>query len=219
MPRQKRQETLGSKVANIAKSAGLELGAVTEGLAAVNSLVVDAKQLNPQPSSIELSEDVYGGLAIPEINFSEHIPSDLINPNISTTATEEQLISGLENYAAGTRAQKLYQEGLKYIGEVGKTKQLYHRAQQSVIKGATEGIKVQQEIVRFNRQNVELQIDSEKLVQSQEKLSQETVKTLGLEKETEQLRLRIEAQEAKRDAEISRIKYQTSKIVEKYLTE
>jgi 3-methyladenine DNA glycosylase/8-oxoguanine DNA glycosylase len=143
------------------------------------------------------------------------IPTDFLNPNIATTATEEQLTAGLENYAGATRAQKLYQAGFNYIGEVGKTKQAYHKAQQQIIKGATEGVKVQQEIVRFDRQNIELETDIVKREQSSEKLNQEQSKLLGMQKETTQITRKIEALEAMRDADILSVQQRTQMIMQK----
>jgi hypothetical protein len=156
---------------------------------------------------------------MPEMDFNGLIPSDLLNPNITTTATEEQLTAGLENYAGATRAQKLYQAGFNYISEVGKTKQAYHKAQASVIKGVIERVKVQQEIVRFDRQNIELESDIVKREQSAEKLNQENIKLTGMQKETTQITRKIEAIELKRDAEIDAITMQTQMIRQKFLTE
>ncbi|NJM23581.1 MAG: hypothetical protein HC907_35650 [Richelia sp. SM1_7_0] len=145
------------------------------------------------------------------------IPSDLLNPQIELQATEEQLTNGLAVYAGATRAQQLLQAGFKYIEEIGKTKQQYHRAEQSIIKSATEGVKVQQEIVKFDKQNIELDIDITKREQSNEKLKQEQIKLTGMQKETSQIVLKIESQERKRDAEIRSIDAQTQDIIQKYL--
>ncbi|MEG4032017.1 MULTISPECIES: hypothetical protein [unclassified Microcoleus] len=200
-------------------------GVMTTGKAQAKGAVVDAQQLagasgsKTKLSEVVLSEDSYGGLTVPEVDFAGLIPTDLINPAIATTATQEQLTVGLENYAGATRAQKLYQAGFSYIAEVGKTKQLFHKAQASVIKGATEGVKVQQELVRFDRQQVELETDLVKRDQSLEKLTQEQTKLLGLQKETTQLTLKIEAVEAKRDAEIQAVQAQTQMILQKYMVE
>lgn len=200
--------------------------AITTGKAQTAGAVVDVQQAtatnygsSQHRSEIVKGTDVYGGLSIPELDFNGMIPADFLNPSISTTATEEQLTAGLENYAGATRAQKLYQAGFKYLEEVGKTKQAYHKAQASVIKGATEGVKVQQEIVRFDRQNIELESDLVKLEQSAEKLNQENVKLLGLQKETTQITRKIEAIELKRDAEIKAVEVQTQMIIQKYLVE
>jgi hypothetical protein len=161
--------------------------------------------------------DAYGGLAFPEQDFNSMLPGDLLNPQIELQATEEQLTAGLATYAGATRAQQLYQAGFKYIAEVGKTKQLYHKAEQSVIKGATEGVKVQQEIVNYDTENIKLDQKLERREQEDEKLKQEQIKTLGTRNETEQLRQKIEAQEDKRDAEINSIRAQTQDIIQKYL--
>ena len=213
-------------IAAVAGGIGAVAGAITTGRAQTAGASIDMQQAaagnygsNSRRSEIVVETDFYGGLAMPEMDFNGLIPSDLLNPSISVTASEEQLTAGLENYAGATRAQKLYQAGFNYISEIGKTKQAYHKAQASIIKGATEGIKVQQEIVRFDRQNIELQIDGVKLEQSAEKLDQEGVKLLGFQKETTQITRKIEAIELKRDAEIKGIEIQTQMIIQKYLVE
>jgi len=205
---------------------GAVAGAITTGRAKTAGAAIDVQQATAgnigraqQRSEIIKETDFYGGLTMPEIDFSGLMPSDLLNPNLAVTATEDQLTAGLENYAGATRAQKLYQTGFKYISELGKTKQEYHKAQASIIKGATEGVKVQQEIVRFDRQNIELESDLTKLEQSAEKLNQEGVKLLGLQKETTQITRKIEAMELKREAEIKSIEIQTQMITQKYLIE
>ena len=196
--------------------------AVTTGRAQTQGALVDAKQATAgnygaaqHRTEIVKETDVYGGLAIPELDFNGMIPTDFLNPNIATTATEEQLTAGLENYAGATRAQKLYQAGFNYIGEIGKTKQAYHKAQQQIIKGATEGVKVQQEIVRFDRQNIELETDIVKREQSAEKLNQENIKLTGMQKETTQITLKIEAVEAMRDADILSMQQKRQMILQK----
>jgi prophage DNA circulation protein len=213
-------------IAAVAGSVSALAGAVTTGRAQTAGAVVDVQQATAgnygsksQRSEIVPATDIYGGLAIPELDFNGMIPTDFLNPNIVTTATEDQLTAGLENYAGATRAQKLYQAGFNYIAEVGKTKQAMHKAQASVIKGAIEGIKVQQEIVRFDRQNIELETDGVKLEQSAEKLNQEGIKLLGMQKETTQITRKIEAIELKRDAEIKAVEVQTQMIIQKYLIE
>ena len=196
--------------------------AVTTGRAQTQGTLVDAKQATAgnygaaqHRSEIVKETDFYGGLTMPEIDFNGLMPSDLLNPNLAVTATEEQLTAGLENYAGATRAQKLYQAGFNYVSEVGKTKQAYHKAQQQIIKGATEGVKVQQEIVRFDRQNIELETDIVKREQSSEKLNQEQSKLLGMQKETTQITRKIESLEAMRDADIQSIQQRTQMILQK----
>jgi hypothetical protein len=196
--------------------------AITTGRAQAAGAVVDAKQATAgnygaaqHRSEIVKETDFYGGVAIPEMDFNGLMPSDLLNPNLAVTATEEQLTAGLENYAGATRAQKLYQAGFNYIGEVGKTKQAYQKAQSSIIKGATESVKVQQEIVRFDRQNIELETDIVKREQAGEKLNQEQSKLLGMQKETTQITRKIEAFEAMRDADIQSIQQRTQMILQK----
>lgn len=213
-------------IATVAGGVSAVAGAITTGRAQTAAASIDMQQATAtnygaksQRSEIVLETDYYGGLTMPEMDFNGLMPSDLLNPNIATTATEEQLTAGLENYAGATRAQKLYQAGFKYISELGKTKQEYHKAQASLIKGATESIKVQQEIVRFDRQNIELEIDIVKREQSGEKLNQEQSKLLGMQKETTQIIRKIEAMELKRDAEIKGIEIQTQQITQKYLVE
>ena len=213
-------------IAAVSGGVSAVAGAITTGKAQTAGAVVDAKQATAgnygatqHRTEIVKPTDVYGGLAVPELDFNGMIPTDFLNPNIATTATEDQFTAGLENYAGATRAQKLYQAGFNYIAEVGKTKQAMYKAQASVIKGATEGIKVQQEIVRFDRQNIELQTDGVKLEQSAEKLNQESIKLLGMQKETTQITRKIEAIELKRDAEIKAVEVQTQMIIQKYLVE
>lgn len=222
-------DNIGAVTGNIGAvtgGIGAVAGAITTGRAQTAGAVVDAKQATAtnygatqHRTEIVKQTDVFGGLAVPELDYNGMIPTDFLNPNITTTVTEEQLTLGLENYAGATRAQKLYQAGFNYISEVGKTKQAMHKAQTSVIKSATEGIKVQQEIVRFDRQNIELQTDGVKLEQSAETLNQEGIKLLGMQKETTQITRKIEAMELKRDAEIKAVEVQTQMILQKFLVE
>ena len=171
--------TITDNIAAVAGGIGAVAGAITSGRAQTAGAVIDVQQAtasnygsSSRRSEIVLETDFYGGLTMPEMDFNGMMPSDLLNPSISVTASEEQLTAGMETYAGATRAQKLYQAAFKYIGEIGKTKQEFHKAQASIIKSATEGIKVQQEIVRFDRQNIELDTDIVKLEQSYEKLNQ-----------------------------------------------
>lgn len=220
-------EAANSSLANTANAISAVTSAITTGKAASEGAAIDVKQAigggggisGTQRHEIERQTDIFGGLTIPEMDFQGMMPSDLLNPSIAVTASEEQLTAGMETYAGATRAQKLYQAAFKYIGEIGKTKQEYHKAQASIIKSATEGIKVQQEIVRFDRQNIELDIDIVKLEQSSEKLNQEGIKLTGMQKETTQIIRKIEAMELRRDAEIKGIEIQTQQIVQKYLVE
>ncbi|OUL21484.1 hypothetical protein BV378_26565 [Nostoc sp. RF31YmG] len=168
-------------------------------------------------SQLQISQNPYGGLALPTIEFNSLVPTDLLHPSGLPQVSEQELTAGLAEYAGATRAMQLYQAGFKYINEVGKTKQEYHKAQQSIIKASTEGVKVDQEIVRFDRQNVELAIDKEKLGHSNERLKQAQITTTALANETSQLALKFEAQESKRDAEIKSIQSQTQDIIQKYL--
>jgi hypothetical protein len=217
---------VAGSVGAVAGSVSALAGAVTTGRAQTAGALVDVQQATAtnygagqHRSEIVKETDYYGGITMPEMDFSGLMPSDLLNPNLAVTATEEQLTTGLENYAGATRAQKLYQAGFNYISEVGKTKQAMHKAQASVIKGVTEGVKVQQEIVRFDRQNIELESDIVKREQSAEKLNQENIKLTGMQKETSQITRKIEAIELKRDAEINAIEVQTQMIRQKYLVE
>ena len=152
-------------------------------------------------------------------DFGGMVPTDLLNPQIQLQATEEQLNNRLAQYAAGTRAQHLLQAGFKYIEEVRKTKQQYHKAQSSFVKAATEEVKVKQDIVGFDIANVELSIAGEKLNQTGERLKQEQIRTSAAQNETAQLIMKIEATEGKRDAEIKRIQAQTNDIIQKYLSD
>ncbi|MBD2208122.1 hypothetical protein [Calothrix sp. FACHB-168] len=168
-------------------------------------------------SQLKHNNNPYGDLSIPSLDFNSLVPGDLLHPSGLPQATEQELTNGLAEYAGATRALQLYQAGFKYINEVGKTKQEYHKAQQSVIKSATEQVKVNQEIVRFDRQNVELEIDKEKLQHSNERLKQAQITTTALSNETSQMALKFEAQEQKREAEIKSIQSQTQDIIQKYL--
>lgn len=219
-------EAANSSLANTASAISTVASALTTSKAASAGAAIDVKQAigggissGAQRHEIERQTDIFGGLVMPELDFNGMMPTDLLNPSISVTATEEQLTAGMETYAGATRAQKLYQAGFKYISELGKTKQEFHKAQASIIKSATESIKVQQEIVRFDRQNIELDIDIVKLEQSSEKLNQEGIKLTGLQKETSQITRKIEAMEARREAEIKGIEIQTQQITQKYLVE
>lgn len=242
---EKESNSLGSKAKKLAESAGTALTAAKETLQPVTNTVStvanavttasanasntlgNVKQaLSPTgtgyqhgyaSSNLQHQSDIYGGLAIPQLDFNGLVPQDLLHPSGLPKISEEELTNGLSEYAGATRAQKLYQAGFKYIEEVGKTKQQYHKAEQSIIKGATEGIKVQQEVVRFDKQNVELDIDREKLGHSNERLRQAQITTTALQNETSQLALKFEATEQKRDAEIASIRAQSQDIIQKYL--
>jgi hypothetical protein len=168
-------------------------------------------------SQLQISQNPYGGLEVPTVDFTALVPTDLLHPSGLPQATEQELTNGLAHYAGATRAMQLYQAGFKYINEVGKTKQEQHKAQQSIIKAATEQVKTYQEVVRFDRQNVELAIDKEKLGHSNERLKQAQITTTALSNETSQMAIKFEAQEQKRDAEIKSIQSQTQDIVQKYL--
>lgn len=233
----KNQSTVGSRAAELAAQAGASLGAnipkvvsqtvnaATVGVSNVKQAINDAGQLGGvqgyshglASGNLQRHTDIYGGLVIPEIDFNGAIPSDLLNPQIELQATETQLTQGLETYAGATRAQKLLQAGYKYIEEIGKTKQHFHKAQVSIIKGATEGIKTQQAIVGFDCQNIELDIDREKLEQSNEKLRQAQVTTLGIRNETQQLIQLIEAKEGLKESQIKSIQSQTQDVTQRYL--
>ncbi|MEG4218730.1 hypothetical protein QUA27_25625 [Microcoleus sp. Pol14C6] len=215
-------QAVTSNIAAVTGGIGAVAGAITTGRAQVAGAAIDAQQATAtnygagqHRSEIIKETDFYGGITMPEMDFNGLIPSDLLNPNIAVTATEEQLTAGLENYAGAIRAQKLYQQGYNYIGELGKTKQAMHKAQQEIIKGATQGVKVQQEIVRFDRQNIELETDIIKREQSAEKLNQESIKLTGMQKETTQLTLKIEAVEAMRDADILSMQQKRQMILQK----
>jgi hypothetical protein len=231
----KQKESIGSRASKISRDASASLAVVAEtasalttGRAATEGAVIDIKQtlgVGARRDSgvdfheIERQTDIFGGMTIPEMDFKGMMPGDYQNPTIAVSATEEQLTTSLETYAGGTRAQKIYQAAFKYVAEIGKTKQEYHKAQASIIKGTTEGVKVQQEIVRLDRQKVELETDIVKLEQSGEKLTQEGIKLTGFQKETTQITRKIEAMEAKRDAEIKGIEIQTQMIIQRYLVE
>lgn len=224
-------ETAGAKAQKLAEQAGAifskspeVINTATTAAAKVSGAVSDLSQLaqasspsNYRTEALKHNADAYGGVAFPTPDFNSMVPSDLLNPQIALQATEEQLTAGLAVYAGAKRAQLLLQAGFKQIEEIGKTKQQYHKAEQSIIKAATEGVKVQQEIVRFDKQNVELDIDITRRDQASETLKQERIKLTGQQKETAQLMLKIEAHERKRDAEIQAIDTQTQSIIQKYL--
>ncbi len=244
---EKEANSIASKAKKVAESAGIALenakevlqptingvsavaNAATTAAATASNTVNNIRQaLAPtgvgyqqtlSSSNLQQKSDIHGGLSMPEMKFDGMMPADLLHPQNSNLpqVSEEELTSGLAVYAGAIRAQKLYQSGFKYIEEVGKTKQQYHKAEQSIIKSATESIKVDQEIVRFDKQNVELGIDKEKLTQSNERLKQSQITTVAMQNETTQLALKFEAQESKRDAEIGSIKAQTQDIIQKYL--
>lgn len=223
--------SIGAKAKRIADEAIASLGNVSqvtakvvETTAQVGKTLGDIAQTikpsgyqNFQSSSLVHKTDVYGGLAFPVQDFSNLIPGDLLNPQIELQATDEQLTSGLATYAGASRAQELLQAGFKYIQEVGQTRQQYHKAEQSIIKGATEGIKTQQEIVNFDIANVNLSTTQEKLLQADDKLIQARVTTNAYQNETELMRSFFEAKEQKKTAEIQRLKAESEKITQTYL--
>ncbi len=223
----KKANSVGTKAKQLAESATEALSqtskvvpnvasAVTTQTSAASSVSTGSNQTLAS-SSLQRATDPYGGLTIPVVDFNGMMPSDLLNPQIQLQATEEQLTTGLANYAGATRAQHLMQAGFKYIEEVGKTKQQFHKAEASIIKAATEGVKVQQEVVRFDRQNIELSIDYEKLAQTDEKLKQEQIITNATRTETGLLIQKIAATERKKAAEIQSIDAQTQDIIQRYL--
>ena len=217
----KKANSVGTKAKQLAESATQAISKTPEVINnAANTVTTQTGKINTvsgASSSLQRTTDAYGGLSIPQTDFNSLIPSNLLKPQIQLQATEEELTVGLENYAGGTRAQRLLQAGYKYIEEVGKTKQQFHKAEASIIKAATEGVKVQQEVVRFDRQNIELSIDYEKLAQTDEKLKQEQIITNATRNETGLLIQKIEATERKKVAEIQSIDAQTQDIIQRYL--
>lgn len=226
------KSSIGEKAKAIADNAIASLGSVSEVTSKVVSTTAQAAKtvgdiaqtIKPtgykngfQSSSLTHKSDVYGGVTFPTQDFSGMIPSDLLNPQIECLATDEQVTSGLEVYRQASNAQILYQAGYKYINELGKTTQEYHKAEQSIIKGATEGVKVQHEVVNFDIANVNLATNQEKLLQADEKLIQAQVTTQAYRNETEQLRQFFEAKEQKKSAEISRLKAESATIIQQYL--
>lgn len=208
-----------SSTANAATTAASNIKqAVTDGIQARNALVGE-KGYSGQLSQTTTKADPYGGLSLPELDLSSVIPTDLLNPSGLPECSHEQLNNGLSQYASASRAMQLYQAGYKYIADVGKVKQSAHKAQSSIVKGATEEIKVQQNIVDFDVANIELEQKIQKRDQANEGLKQEQIKTLAAINETEQLRQKLEALEDKREAEIQRIIAQTNQISQKYLQE
>lgn len=239
----KDNKSIGRKAKEVAESVGITLTSIQDSVKPVGEIANKAtvsvssvlntannirQALTPtgigyqqslSSSNLQSKSDFKGGLSIPEINFSEMLPTDLLHPQNSDlpSITEDELTSGLAVYAGAIRAQKLYQQSFQYIQEIGITKQNYHRAEQSIIKASTEAIKVDQEIIKFDKQNVELAVDHEKLNQSNERLKQSQITTVAMQNETLQLSLKFEALEGKRDAEIESIKSQTQDIIQRYL--
>lgn len=224
--------TVGEKAKAIADSAIASLGTVSQVTSQVVSTTAQAAKtvgdiaqtIKPtgyqngfQSSSLTHKSDVYGGVSFPKQDFNGMIPSDLLNPQIECLATDEQVSNGLEIYRQASNAQALYQAGYKYINELGKTRQEYHKAEQSIIKGATEGVKVQHEVVNFDLANVNLATNQEKLLQADEKLIQAQVTTQAYRNETEQMRQFFEAKEQKKSAEINRLKAESATIIQQYL--
>ncbi|MBD2207828.1 hypothetical protein H6G33_36510 [Calothrix sp. FACHB-1219] len=206
-----------SSVANVATTATASAINTANNIRQADSPTGTGYQHSYASSQLQINQNPYGDLVIPQLDFNSLVPSDLLHPSALPQSTDQDLTNGLAHYAGATRALQLYQAGFKYINEVGKTKQEYHKAQQSVIKSATEQVKVNQEIVRFDRQNVELAIEQEKLQHSNERLKQAQITTTALANETSQLALKFEAQEQKRDAEIKSIQSQSQDIIQKYL--
>lgn len=226
------ENTIGAKAKAIADSAMASLGTVgkvadkvVETSAQINKTAGDiAQTVKPsgyqngfQSSNLTHKSNIHGNIDFPVQDFNGMIPSDLLNPVIELQATDEQLNNGLQVYKQATNAQMLYQAGYKFIDQLGKTTQAYHKAEQSIIKGATEGIKTQQEVVNFDIANVNLATNQEKLLQADEKLIQARVTTQAYRNETEQLRSFFEAKEQKKNAEIARLKAESATIIQQYL--
>jgi len=230
--KEQNENSVGAKAKRIADEAIASLGNVSQVSAKVVETTAQAGKtlgdiaptIKPngyqngfQSSSLSHKSDVYGGIAFPVQDFSGMIPSDLLSPQIELQASDEQLTNGLATYAGASRAQELLQAGFKYIQEVGQTRQQYHKAEQSIIRGATEGVKVQQEVVNFDIANVNLATNQEKLIQADEKLIQARVTSQAYRNETEQMRMFYEAKEQKKNAEIQRLQAESQKIIQTYL--
>ncbi|MBG1258421.1 hypothetical protein [Nostoc commune] len=226
------ENSIGARAKRIADDALASLGNVSQATAKVVETTAQAgktlgdiaQTIKPtgyqngfQSSALVHKSDVYDGLAFPKQDFSGMIPNDLLNPQIELQASEEQLTNGLAVYAGASRAQQLLSAGCKYIGEVGKTRIEYHKAEQSVIRGSTEAIKVQQEVVRFDTANVNLAIDQEKLIHADEKLIQARVTTQALRNETELQRLFYERMEEKKKADTERLDVEIQRVRQTYL--
>jgi len=239
--KEEKAKSAGAKAKEIAESVGAKLvdnapkvvstvaSAVVVGASQAKQAGTDVKQVlgaiagyegykgSYASSDLTTSSDAYGGLALPQVDFKSMVPTDLLNPEGLPECSEEQLTAGLSKYASAKRAMELYQAGFSYISEIGKAKLQMHKAQGSVVKAATEEVKVKQEITKFDIENVNLASTQEKLSQANEGLKQEQIKSLAAQNETEQLRQKMEALEGKRTAEIDRIKSQTQNIIQKYL--
>lgn len=112
MAKTQRKETVGVRAAKLAQDTAKSLhkgaeavtggiSAVTTGKAQVQGAVVDAKQARgitgskTKLSEVVLSEDTFGGLAVPEVDLGGMIPTDLINPAIAPQRPKSNLHRGL----------------------------------------------------------------------------------------------------------------------------
>lgn len=214
---------------NIQQAVSNTANAVTGGIANVRQQVTDIAQLkqaiNNQSgfekgfADIEVADDYYGGLQIPEFDTQSFIPSDLTNPTELSNyqLDEKQLQETLRIYGGANRYLKALQAGYKHIEEVGKTKQGFEKARQSIIKGATEEVKTAQTIVSWDTERINLETSISKRDEANERLKQQQVKTLGAVNETNQLMQLVTAKEAKRDANIQKTIADTERITSKYL--
>ena len=213
--------TIGDKAKELADSIAEKIGELPS-IPTSNLPTVDTKEVGNvvkdfASNLIQKSNDSYGGITLPTVDFKSVIPTDLLNPDGLPEISQNQLSEGLEKYANANRAMELYKAGYDYIAKVGDTKQSFHKAQSSIIKAATEEIKVQQNTVKFDIENTKLDIEYEHLNQTNERLKQELLITEATKVETLQLQQKLSAVEEKRNADINKIKSDTQSIIQKYL--
>lgn len=129
-----------SDIANTLTTATAKTGQVVNNTVQTLRILTGYQGYTSTKASSQLTSngDPYGGLSVPHADIQSFIPPDLLKPQIALKASEEELTTGLMEYAAGTRAQQLLQAGYKFIEEVGKTKLSMHKAQSSVIKAVIE---------------------------------------------------------------------------------
>lgn len=168
-------------------------------------------------NEIQRTSDPYMGVKLPEFDANGAIPQDPLKPDGIETMSEDDANKALAVYAGGVQVQRVRQAGYNYVGEVGKTVQAREKSKQSLIKGGREGVKTQQEIVKFDTERVNLETAIEGRNQAVQRLEQGQVKTEASVIETHQIRQKLGAAILKRDAEVSKLVGQATDIKNKYL--
>ena len=219
----KKEPTIGERAAQIAESAGVKLSNVTKAVATVKATVVDVKQAIPQDlganqprTLIVKSTDAYGSYKPLDVSQWVDRPSDPFNPQIETISTDEYT-NLMTTYEGGVRKLQVVQKYLDFIGEQAKVTTKNEKVKQLYVGAETESIKTQQKLVQYDNQRMGLEIDLLKLDQTAQKLNMESDKFLALQKEGEQLKLLIEAQEGKRDAVIKRLQEGSANIKQEFI--